>query len=113
MDKHDRFPSNWELSGARAAAVVRFFIEKGHIDPARLTFAGYAEYHPLQPNRPFLGNPENRRVEIVILRTKEDMIEPPIPSVPENNGYDPESEGADPGDNPYPPLPSHSMLPDE
>ncbi len=42
---HDKFPTNWELSGARAAAVVRQLIEMG-IDPTRLQSVGYAEYVP-------------------------------------------------------------------
>lgn len=64
-----QFPSNWELSTARAAAVVRFFLEHG-IDPERLRAAGYADVFPKVPNRDFSGNPipenqaQNRRVVI-------------------------------------------------
>jgi chemotaxis protein MotB len=64
-----QFPSNWELSAARAAAVVRFFVEHG-IPANRLRAAGYAETHPLAPNRDDAGNPipenqaKNRRVVI-------------------------------------------------
>lgn len=111
MAKNSRYPSNWELSGARAAAVVRCFIEKGHVDPARLAFAGYAEYHPLYPNRPFLGNAENRRVEIVILRTKQDMVEPTLPTT---KAAEPAADENIP-DTDYTPAvtPSNSMLPNE
>jgi chemotaxis protein MotB len=64
-----QFPSNWELSSARASAVVRFFIEHG-IDPERLRAAGYADVFPKVPNRDSSGNPipgnqaQNRRVVI-------------------------------------------------
>jgi flagellar motor protein MotB len=64
-----QFPSNWELSAARAAAVVRFFVE--HAIPAhRLRAAGYADTRPLAPNRDVAGDPipenqaKNRRVVI-------------------------------------------------
>jgi len=70
MAPGSRYPSNWELSGARAASVVRFLIEEAHLDPARLALAGYAEYQPIKPNLPFVGNAENRRVEIVVVRTE-------------------------------------------
>jgi flagellar motor protein MotB len=63
------FPSNWELSVARAVAVVRFFVEHG-IRADRLRAAGYADTRPLAPNRDAEGNPipanraMNRRVVI-------------------------------------------------
>jgi chemotaxis protein MotB len=64
-----QFPSNWELSSARAAAVVRFFIEQG-VSAQRLRAAGYADTHPLRPNRDSNGialpenQAKNRRVVI-------------------------------------------------
>ena len=64
-----QFPSNWELSAARAAAVVRFFVEHG-VAADRLRAAGYADTRPLAPNRDDAGNPipenqaKNRRVAI-------------------------------------------------
>jgi chemotaxis protein MotB len=56
-----RFPSNWELSSARAAAVVRFFLEQG-IPAAKLRAAGYADTFPKRSNRDANGNaiPENQ-----------------------------------------------------
>jgi chemotaxis protein MotB len=74
MSKNSRYPSNWELSGARAASVVRFFIERCHLNPMRFAIAGYAEYHPIQSNLPIMGRSANRRVEIIILRTKADSL---------------------------------------
>jgi chemotaxis protein MotB len=63
------FPSNWELSSARASAVVHFFLEQG-IEPFKLRAAGYADTFPRVPNRDAHGNPipenqaKNRRVVI-------------------------------------------------
>jgi chemotaxis protein MotB len=63
------FPSNWELSAARASAVVRLFISKG-MNPTRLAAEGFADTHPKVANRDANGNPLpvnqgiNRRVTI-------------------------------------------------
>jgi chemotaxis protein MotB len=57
------FPSNWELSGARAASVVRLFIDTG-VDPRRLTATGYAEQRPIADNATTEGRQRNRRVAI-------------------------------------------------
>jgi len=59
------FPSNWELSSARAISVLRYFIQKG-IEPQRLAAVGYGEYHPLVPNTSPENRARNRRVEIYI-----------------------------------------------
>lgn len=61
------FPSNWELSVARATRVVRYFISVGKISPKRLRAAGYGEYRPLYPNDTPEHRALNRRVEIVVL----------------------------------------------
>lgn len=63
----DYFPSNWELSTARSAWVVRYFIKKYRFDPKYLTVAGYAEYHPVAPNTTEEGRSKNRRIEIIVL----------------------------------------------
>ena len=60
-----RYPSNWELSTARASDVVRFLQAKG-IDPKRLEAAGYGEYQPVASNATPAGRKENRRIEIVL-----------------------------------------------
>ena len=57
------FPSNWELSGARAASVVRLFIDNG-VDPRRLTATGFAEQRPVADNATTEGRQRNRRVAI-------------------------------------------------
>jgi chemotaxis protein MotB len=59
------FPSNWELSSARALAVVRFLQESG-VDPTRLSAAGFGEFQPIQSNDTPEGRSLNRRIEIVL-----------------------------------------------
>ena len=61
-----RFPSNWELSTARASAVTHFFQEEGGIDPLRLSARGYSFYRPVAPNDTEEGRRQNRRIEIVL-----------------------------------------------
>lgn len=60
------YPSNWELSSARAASVVRLMIEHG-IDPRRLLAVGYGKYHPIANNKTAAGRRKNRRVTLVVL----------------------------------------------
>jgi chemotaxis protein MotB len=66
----DEFPSNWELSTARAVNVIKFLIEESDFDPARLSAAGYSEYRPVTDNDTVAGRAENRRVEIVVLNSQ-------------------------------------------
>lgn len=61
------FASNWELSTARASAIARFIIERGSIDAAKISAAGYAEYHPVASNATEDGRTQNRRVDIILL----------------------------------------------
>jgi chemotaxis protein MotB len=60
------FPSNWELSAARAASVVHQFTKEG-IEPLRLEIVGFGEFHPRQPNDSADGRNANRRVAILVL----------------------------------------------
>ncbi len=60
------FPSNWDLSAARAASVVRELADAG-INPARLVAVGYGEYHPLADNKTREGRFKNRRVALVLI----------------------------------------------
>lgn len=62
-----QFPSNWELSAARAAAVVRLLTFYG-VDPARMAAVGYGEHQPAYSNRTEEGRQLNRRVVIVVSR---------------------------------------------
>ncbi|SIT02497.1 flagellar motor protein MotB [Alicyclobacillus vulcanalis] len=61
------YPSNWELSAARAMSVVRFLADHG-INPTRLAGMGYGQYHPVASNATPAGRQANRRVNIVVLR---------------------------------------------
>jgi chemotaxis protein MotB len=61
------YPSNWELSSARAAAVARFFQETIGIDPARMEITGMAFTQPVANNETKEGKAKNRRVEIVVV----------------------------------------------
>ena len=64
--KNKRFPSNWELSSARASSVVRLFIERG-VAETRLTVVGSAANQPVAPNNTPDGRARNRRVIVTIL----------------------------------------------
>ncbi|HEX7127085.1 MAG TPA: OmpA family protein, partial [Thermodesulfobacteriota bacterium] len=61
------FPTNWELSTARATGVARFLQEQTAVDPTRLAAVGYGEYRPVQPNESEEGRAQNRRIEIVLV----------------------------------------------
>lgn len=62
-----RYPSNWELSGARASSVIRYLIDENDIVGTRFSSAGYADTKPIASNNSTKNLGENRRVEIVIL----------------------------------------------
>lgn len=61
-----QFPSNWELSVARATAVVRYLVETHAVSPLRIAARGVGEHKPLFPNDAVRGEPRNRRVELRI-----------------------------------------------
>jgi len=67
--KSAKFPSNWELSSARAAAVVRYFVDEEKLEPRRFSAIGYAQFKPRYALIPE-NRPKNRRVEIIIMREK-------------------------------------------
>lgn len=62
-----RFPTNWELSAARATAVARFLQDQGGLDPTRLAATGFGEHHPVASNDTPEGRAQNRRIEIVLV----------------------------------------------
>lgn len=68
------YPSNWELSAARASGVIRFFIDNGGLDPTRMTAIGYGEYHPLVDNDTAENRAMNRRVSIRIGKLSADEL---------------------------------------
>jgi chemotaxis protein MotB len=63
----DKFPTNWELSAARAGSVVRMLAADG-VDPSRLAAVGYGEFQPIADNSTAEGRARNRRVILVISR---------------------------------------------
>jgi len=65
-----KFPSNWELSTSRSSTVVRFLQEKGGIEPERLSAIGYSYFKPVASNDDEEGRSQNRRIEIILTRTK-------------------------------------------
>lgn len=67
MVLRDRFPTNWELSAARATAVVRFLQDNGGLNPERLTASGYSYYRPVASNDTEEGRSQNRRIEIILI----------------------------------------------
>jgi len=64
--KNPRFPSNWELSSARASSVARLFIEHG-VAAERLTIVGSAANHPVAPNNTPEGRARNRRITVTLM----------------------------------------------
>ncbi|WP_226673585.1 flagellar motor protein MotS [Rossellomorea aquimaris] len=61
-----RFPSNWELSSARASSVIRYLTRTGDLDPTRFIAVGYGDTRPIAPNDTSENLQKNRRVEVII-----------------------------------------------
>ncbi len=73
-----RFPTNWELSTARATSVVRYLIAEDGLDPAVLTAGGYGDTRPVASNGSEEGRQQNRRIEIVLYpKTVAEQASPP------------------------------------
>ena len=70
-----QFPSNWELSSARAIAVLRLFVDEIDINPKTLTATGYGEFHPAAPDTTVHGRGKNRRIEIVLVYSETEGIQ--------------------------------------
>lgn len=70
------YPSNWELSSARATSVVRYFSGIHGVAPDRISALGYGEYRPIRPNNSIENRAQNRRVDIVILTMELTIKEP-------------------------------------
>jgi len=62
------YPSNWELSTARAVSVLRYFVEAHQVSSRRISALGYGEYKPLVPNDTPEQRARNRRVEIIFIK---------------------------------------------
>ncbi len=72
-----QFPSNWELSTTRATSIVRYLLAYHSIPPSKISATGYGEFRPIAPNKTTEGRMQNRRVDVVVLSTKEGETEPP------------------------------------
>jgi chemotaxis protein MotB len=89
--KSVKYPTNWELSTARASAIVKYLASKG-VAPERLSAVGYGEYQPVAANDTEQGRAQNRRVTIMVAKRKMDRpkisVEPakPLPqAVPDSS----------------------------
>lgn len=71
-----QFPSNWELSAARATNVLRYILKTYEVEPATISATGYAEYRPVSENSTSEGRAKNRRVDIVLLSGESAKTEP-------------------------------------
>jgi chemotaxis protein MotB len=76
--RYSLWESNWELSSARALAVLHYFIDTGLVDPARLSAVGNGEFNPVASNDTPQGKQQNRRVEIVILPAQIAKVKPTV-----------------------------------
>jgi len=72
--RNTTYPSNWELSTARACSVVRFFVDEMNLDPERFSAQGYADNRPKDASDTPEAREANRRVEIIILGNKKKAI---------------------------------------
>jgi len=70
------FPSNWELSTARATNIVHYLVETHSVPPERLSATGYGEYRPIADNITLEGRQKNRRVDVVLLSEAGEQGEP-------------------------------------
>lgn len=70
------YPSNWELSSARATEVVRYLTDEHGIPPSRISALGYGQYRPVAPNNTAENRAKNRRVDIVVLTMELTLKEP-------------------------------------
>nr|MBN2276253.1 OmpA family protein [candidate division Zixibacteria bacterium] len=72
----NKYPSNWELSSARATEVVRYLINTHSIKPSEISALGYGEFRPMKPNNTIENRAQNRRVDIVVLTMELTAAEP-------------------------------------
>ncbi len=70
-----QYPSNWELSSARAISVVRLFIEESGASPEKFLAVGYGEYKPIADNSTEEGRAKNRRIDILVLSDETNVLE--------------------------------------
>ena len=73
--KRSNYPSNWELSTARAVSVVKLFISQCNFSPDKLIAVGYGEFKPVADNSTPEGRTQNRRIDIIVLSAKYNNLE--------------------------------------
>lgn len=71
-----QFPSNWELSGARATNALKYLLKHYDVDPNKISATGYGEYRPIADNATVEGRAKNRRVDLVMLSGEGEHGEP-------------------------------------
>lgn len=105
ISPYPKWPSNWELSAARAIQVVKYLANQGGLESRRLSAIGYGEQRPLFPNDTPEHRQKNRRVEILIVYDTSEQAEsgpfgsaPPIEGLPLDNRRASESTPAAPTD---------------
>ena len=77
-----RYPSNFELSTARATTILSYLVKQHGLDAGRLSAAGYGEHHPAETNDTVEGRAHNRRVDVVILSPTAMLSEPAFDESP-------------------------------
>jgi chemotaxis protein MotB len=104
----ETYPTNWELSTARATNVVRYLQEKDGVDPTRLIAAGFSEFHPVASNDTPEGQAQNRRIDIVLVARDVSATPPPTPAASSDTTKAPEAPAT-----PTPNVPTPAPTPDQ
>jgi len=86
------YPSNWELSTARAIAIMRHYVERNDLPPQKFAIAGYSEYRPIDSNDSPEGRSRNRRIDILVIKSDDKKL----PQVPSAASHSVKGEGVDP-----------------
>jgi chemotaxis protein MotB len=76
-----RYPSNWELSKARAAGIVQYLVEKGGMDSVKLSAVGYGASRPVASNATEAGRKKNRRIEVIVSAPEDVSTAQPVHEV--------------------------------
>ena len=88
-----KFPSNWELSSARAGVVARYIIKQMRYDPKFVVVSGYGEHRPMKPNTSDDNRASNRRVEIKIVKDKDEAAALKLKKMAERDAAEAKARG--------------------
>jgi chemotaxis protein MotB len=105
-----RFPTNWELSTARATNVARFLQESTNIEPGAFEAVGLGEYHPVADNRTPKGRSHNRRIEIILYPRVQSLVKD-LPKVIKETTPAPKPAASAPVKPPAPVKPAAPIAP--